>query len=98
MPDVRSVSVGFWVGTGSVDEAPAEAGASHFLEHLLFKGTPERSARSISDAVDAIGGDINAFTTKEYTTFYVRLLAEDVEMGVDLLSDIFWSPAFRPPE
>lgn len=98
MPDVRSVSVGFWVGTGSVDEAPAQAGASHFLEHLLFKGTEARTARSIAEAVDRVGGDMNAFTTKEYTTFYVRLLAEDAGMGADLLSDIIWSPAFRPDE
>jgi predicted Zn-dependent peptidase len=98
MRDVRSVSLGFWVGTGSVDEAPAEAGASHFLEHLLFKGTAERSARSIAEAVDSVGGDLNAFTTKEYTAFYVRLLADDLDLGVGLLSDIFWAPAFRPEE
>jgi len=98
MPDVRSVSLGFWVGTGSVDEAPAQSGASHFLEHLLFKGTPLRSARAIAEAVDAVGGDMNAFTTKEYTTFYVRLLADDLDLGLDVLSDIIWSPAFRPDE
>jgi predicted Zn-dependent peptidase len=98
MPDVRSVSLGYWVGTGSVDEDPGVAGASHFLEHLLFKGTETRSARSIAEAIDAVGGDMNAFTTKEYTTFYVRLLAADIEMGLDLMSDIIWSPAFRPDE
>jgi predicted Zn-dependent peptidase len=98
MPDVRSVSIGFWVGTGSVDETPGQAGASHFLEHLLFKGTASRSARSIAEAVDAVGGDMNAFTTKEYTAFYVRLLAEDHGLGLDILSDIIWSPAFRPDE
>jgi predicted Zn-dependent peptidase len=98
MPDVRSVCIGFWVGTGSVDEAPGQAGASHFLEHLLFKGTATRTARSIAEDVDAVGGDMNAFTTKEYTAFYVRLLAEDHELGLDILSDIIWSPAFRPEE
>jgi predicted Zn-dependent peptidase len=98
MPDVRSVSVGFWVGTGSVDETPGQSGASHFLEHLLFKGTPTRSAREIAESIDAVGGDMNAFTTKEYTTFYVRLLSEDLELGLDILSDIIWSPAFRPDE
>jgi predicted Zn-dependent peptidase len=98
MPDVRSVSIGFWVGTGSVDEAPAQSGASHFLEHLLFKGTPSRSARAIAEAVDAVGGDMNAYTTKEYTTFYMRLLADDQALGLDVLSDIIWSPAFRPDE
>jgi predicted Zn-dependent peptidase len=98
MPDVRSVCLGFWVGTGSVDEVPAQAGASHFLEHLLFKGTATRSARTIAESVDSVGGDINAFTTKEYTTFYVRLLADDLDLGLDLMSDIIWSPAFRAEE
>jgi predicted Zn-dependent peptidase len=92
------VSLGFWVGIGSVDEAPATAGASHFLEHLLFKGTPTRTARQIAEAVDAVGGDMNAFTTKEYTAFYLRLLADDLELGLDILSDIMWAPAFRPSE
>ncbi|MBV9660203.1 MAG: insulinase family protein [Acidimicrobiales bacterium] len=98
MSDVRSVSIGFWVGTGSVDEADAQAGSSHFLEHLLFKGTARLTAREIALAVDSVGGDMNAFTTKEYTTFYLRLLAEDAGMGADLLSDIIWAPAFRPDE
>jgi predicted Zn-dependent peptidase len=98
MTDARSVSVGFWVGIGSVDETPAQAGVSHFLEHLLFKGTPTRSARQIAEAVDSVGGDMNAFTTKEYTAFYLRLLAEDLDLGLDILSDIMWSPAFRPHE
>lgn len=98
MPQVRSVALGFWVGTGSVDESPVLAGASHFLEHLLFKGTEGRSARSIAETVDALGGDMNAFTTKEYTTFYLRLLAEHLEVGMDILSDIIWQPAFRPSE
>jgi len=98
MTDVRSVSIGFWVGTGSVDEPPARAGASHFLEHLLFKGTPERSAREIATAIDSVGGDMNAYTTKEYTTYYLRMLASDADMGVDILSDIVWRPAFRPDE
>jgi predicted Zn-dependent peptidase len=98
MPDVRSVAAGFWVGTGSRDEDERVAGASHFLEHLLFKGTPTRSARDIAETVDAVGGDINAFTTKEYTAFYVRLLADDLDLGLDILSDIMWSPAFRPEE
>jgi predicted Zn-dependent peptidase len=98
MPDVRSVTAGFWVGTGSRDEPPELFGASHFLEHLLFKGTPTRSARQISEDVDAVGGDMNAFTTKEYTAFYVRLLAESLDLGLDILSDILWNPAFRPDE
>ena len=95
MADVRSVAVGFWVGTGSRDEAGPAAGASHFLEHLLFKGTDTRSARSIAEAVDEVGGDMNAFTTKEYTAFYLRVLADALEVGLDILCDIMWQPAFR---
>jgi len=95
MPEVRSVSVGFWVGTGSRDESDERAGASHFLEHLLFKGTPSRSAAAIAEALDEVGGDCNAFTTKEYTTFYIRLLADDLPLGLDILSEIMWGPALR---
>ncbi len=93
MGDVRSVSVGFWVGAGSRDENEELAGASHFLEHLLFKGTPKRSAVDIAEALDEVGGDCNAFTTKEYTTFYTRLLARDLPLGLDILSEIMWDPA-----
>ncbi len=98
MPDVLSVSLGFWVGTGSVDEPGTLAGASHFLEHLLFKGTSARSARDIAEAVDGVGGDLNAFTTKEHTAFYVRVLAEQADLGLDILSEIIWGPALRPDE
>ena len=98
MEDARSVCIGFWVGTGSRDEDGALSGASHFLEHLLFKGTDERSATAIAEAVDEVGGDFNAFTTKEYTSFYIRLLAEHVSLGLDILSDIMWSPALRPTD
>jgi predicted Zn-dependent peptidase len=92
------VAVGFWVGTGSRDESRQTAGASHFLEHLLFKGTPRRRAHEIAEAIDAVGGDMNAFTTKEYTAFYVRVVPEDLEVGLDILNDIMWDPAFRPEE
>jgi len=95
MSEARSVCIGFWVGTGSRDESAGLAGASHFLEHLLFKGTDDRSASDIAEAVDEVGGDFNAFTTKEYTSFYIRLLAENVELGLDILSDIMWRPALR---
>ncbi|HET6810482.1 MAG TPA: pitrilysin family protein [Acidimicrobiales bacterium] len=98
MPHVSSVAAGFWVGTGSRDESARLAGASHFLEHLLFKGTPTRTAAEIAESVDAVGGDMNAFTTKEYTAFYVRLLAESLDLGLDILSDVMWDPAFRPDE
>ncbi len=98
MPEVRSVAVGFWVGTGSRDEDPSLSGVSHFLEHLLFKGTPTRTARSIAEDVDAVGGDINAFTTKEYTVFEARVLDRSLELGLDILCDILSNPAFRPHE
>jgi predicted Zn-dependent peptidase len=93
MRDVRSVAIGFWVGTGSRDEPARLAGASHFLEHLLFKGTPTRSAAAIAEALDEVGGDCNAFTTKEYTAFYVRLLSEHLRLGLDILGDIMEEPS-----
>ncbi|HEX4979059.1 MAG TPA: pitrilysin family protein [Acidimicrobiales bacterium] len=95
MPAVRSAAVGFWVGVGSRDEDERHAGASHFLEHLLFKGTATRSAAEIAETVDEVGGHLDAFTTREYTAFEVRLLAEHLDVGLDVLSDIFWRPAFR---
>ncbi|MBV8950775.1 MAG: insulinase family protein [Actinobacteria bacterium] len=98
MPELRSAAVGFWVGTGSRDERERLAGASHFLEHLLFKGTEERSARAIAEAVESVGGEMNAFTTQEYTAFYVRVPDEHLGLAVDVLSDITWRPAFRPDE
>ncbi|HET7489023.1 MAG TPA: pitrilysin family protein [Acidimicrobiales bacterium] len=98
MPWVRSVSAGFWVGTGSRDEGEGLFGASHFLEHLLFKGTPTRTARGIAEDVDAVGGDMNAFTTREYTAFYLRVLDDSVDLALDILSDILWNPAFRADE
>ena len=98
LPTLRSVSVGFWVGTGSRDEPGKLAGASHFLEHLLFKGTDRRSAAAIAEQLDEVGGDCNAFTTKEYTTFYIRLLSDHLSLGLDILSDIMWAPALRPDD
>ena len=93
MAEVRSVAVGFWVGSGSRDEPEEIAGASHFLEHLLFKGTATRSAVQIAEALDEVGGDCNAYTTKEYTAFYVRLLSEHLPLGLDIMSEIMWGPA-----
>ena len=98
MPELRSVAIGFWAGTGSRDEPDDLAGASHFLEHLLFKGTAERSAQEIAEAVEAVGGEMNAFTTKEYTAYYVRILDESTDLALDILSDVVWAPAFRPDE
>jgi predicted Zn-dependent peptidase len=98
MADVHSVAIAYWVGTGSRDEPGELAGASHFLEHLLFKGTERRTAAAIAEALDEVGGDCNAFTTKEYTTFYIRLLSDHLSLGLDILSDIMGAPALRPPE
>jgi predicted Zn-dependent peptidase len=96
MTDVRPVAVGVWVGTGSRDEDDARAGASHFLEHLLFKGTPTWKAAEIAEAVDEVGGDMNAYTTKEYTAFYIRLLSQDLPLGLDVLGAIMTDPALDP--
>ncbi len=98
MRELRSAAVGYWVGTGSRDESPRLRGASHFLEHLLFKGTEDRSARAIAEAVESVGGEMNAFTTHEYTAFYVRVPDDHLRLAVDVLSDITWNPAFRPDE
>ncbi|WP_250282251.1 MULTISPECIES: M16 family metallopeptidase [unclassified Frankia] len=88
VPGVRSVAIGIWVGVGSRDESPLTAGCSHYLEHLLFKGTPSRDALTISAAIEAVGGELNAFTTKEYTCYYVRVLDSDLADAVEVLSDM----------
>lgn len=98
MPGARSVSLGVWVGVGGRDEPAELAGASHFLEHLLFKGTPTRSARQIAEAVDAVGGEMNAFTSREHTAYYTRLPADRLDVGVEILGDVLTEPAFRPDE
>ena len=98
MADSRSVTLGFWAGIGSRDEPGELAGASHFLEHLLFKGTAQRGARQIAVAVDAVGGEMNAFTTREHTAYYTRLPAGELSFGLDLLTDVVGAPAFRPGE
>jgi predicted Zn-dependent peptidase len=98
MPEARSVSLGVWVGVGGRDEPDELAGASHFLEHLLFKGTTTRSARQIAEAVDAVGGEMNAFTNREHTAYYTRLPAARVDLGIEILGDVLTDPAFRPHE
>jgi predicted Zn-dependent peptidase len=95
LPALRSVSVGFWVGVGSRDEHDGEYGASHFLEHLLFKGTADRSAAQIAHAVESVGGDMNAFTAHEMTAFYVRVPDDQLDLALDILSEIIWAPALR---
>ena len=88
IPSVRSASVGVWVGVGSRDEGASVAGAAHFLEHLLFKATPTRSAVEIAQAVDAVGGELNAFTAREHTCYYAHVLDSDLELAVDLVADV----------
>src|ERR1700712_1779093 len=88
VPSVRSASVGVWVGVGSRDEGPSVAGAAHFLEHLLFKSTPTRSAVEIAQSVDAVGGELNAFTAREHPCYYAHVLDTDLELAVDLVADV----------
>ncbi|TKJ32927.1 pitrilysin family protein [Blastococcus sp. CCUG 61487] len=88
MPGVLSATLGIWVGVGSRDETPSVAGSSHFLEHLLFKGTTSRSALEIATAMDAVGGEMNAFTAKEHTCYYANVLASDLPLAVSLLADL----------
>ena len=91
VPTVRSVAFGVWVGVGSRDETPAQAGATHYLEHLLFKGTQRRSALEITAAIESVGGEINAFTSKEFTCYYARVLDQDLPLAVDVISDLVTS-------
>src|ERR1700683_5257763 len=98
LPSVRSVSLGIWVGVGSRDEDVPHAGATHYLEHLLFKGTGRRTALEISAAMDAVGGEMNAFTAKEYTCYYARVLDSDLPLAVDILSDMITSSLITPKD
>jgi len=98
MPSLRSVALGCWVDTGTRDENDNEAGVSHFLEHLLFKGSEELSARQVNETLDAIGAESNAFTSKETTCYWARLLDQDVPIGLDVLAEIIQRPAFRVNE
>ncbi|MDQ3403725.1 MAG: insulinase family protein, partial [Actinomycetota bacterium] len=88
IPTVRSASIGIWVGVGSRDESPTVAGAAHYLEHLLFKGTEKRTAAQIAEEIDAVGGELNAFTAKEHTCYYAHVLDEDLPLAVDLVADV----------
>jgi predicted Zn-dependent peptidase len=88
---VRSAAVGIWVNVGSRDESPAVAGASHFLEHVLFKGTKTRTALEISSSIESVGGEMNAFTGKEYTCFYARVIDTDLPMAIDVIADLITS-------
>ncbi len=98
VPSVRSASVGVWVGIGSRDEGPSVAGAAHFLEHLLFKATPTRTAVEIAQAVDAVGGELNAFTAKEHTCYYAHVLDTDLALGLDLVADVVLNGRCAPED
>ena len=94
----RSVSVGLWLGSGSQYETPSEAGLSHFLEHMVFKGTKKRSARQIAEEMDAVGGQLNAFTAKECTCFYAKVVDEHLPLAMDVIADLVTAPVFDPVE
>jgi hypothetical protein len=98
MPHVRSVAVGVWVETGSRHEVESRGGVSHLIEHLVFKGTATRSAEAIARTMDSVGGQMDAFTTKENTCFYVQVLDEHLPLAVDLLTDILLHPLFDAEE
>ena len=98
MTDHRSVSLGIWVENGSRHELPDENGISHFIEHLLFKGTTTRTAAQIAEEMDAVGGLLNAFTSKEHTCYYAKVLDEDLPLASDLLTDIFLNSNFDAEE
>ncbi|WP_127089500.1 M16 family metallopeptidase [Aquabacter cavernae] len=98
MPHLGTASLGIWVGAGARDESEGEHGISHLLEHMAFKGTRRRSARGIAEEIEQVGGDINAATSVEQTSYNVRVLGEDVGLGLDILADILTEPAFAPDE
>jgi predicted Zn-dependent peptidase len=98
MPQVRSVTIGVWLTRGSRHESDAQGGIAHFVEHMLFKGTDTRSAEDIAQAIDSIGGQLDAFTAKEYAGYYIKVLDEHLPLAVDLLSDIIMRPAFVDEE
>lgn len=97
-PTVRSVAIGVWIGTGSRHETPEINGISHFLEHMFFKGTSTKSAREIAESFDRIGGQVNAFTSKEYTCYYAKVLDEHANYALDVLADMFFHSTFDENE
>jgi predicted Zn-dependent peptidase len=98
VPGVRSAAVGMWVGVGSRDEAPSVAGAAHYLEHLLFKGTERRTAARIAEEIDAVGGELNAFTAKEHTCYYAHVLDADLALAIDLVCDVVCNARMAEPD
>ncbi len=98
MPAVRSASIGIWADVGSSSESPAQRGISHLIEHMLFKGTDTRNAREIAEAMDGVGGNLNAFTDKETTCYYAKVMDRHVPLALDVLSDMFLHSTFDPQE
>ncbi|OZM58620.1 peptidase M16 [Lottiidibacillus patelloidae] len=98
IPTVRSVAIGVWIGTGSRSENKANNGVSHFLEHMFFKGTTNRSAKEIAESFDSIGGQVNAFTSKEYTCYYAKVLDSHSQYALDVLGDMFFNSTFDEEE
>jgi predicted Zn-dependent peptidase len=98
MPHVRSVSIGVWLARGSRHEPQERGGIAHFVEHMLFKGTGTRSAEDIAQAIDSVGGQMDAFTAKEYASYYIKVLDEHLPFALEVLSDIVMNPRFRPDD
>ena len=98
IPHVRSLSIGLWLETGSRDELPANNGISHFIEHMVFKGTKKRTVKEIAQSIESVGGYLNAFTSKEHTCYYARVLDEHLELATDVLSDMVFQPTFPENE
>jgi predicted Zn-dependent peptidase len=98
MTQVRSISIGVWLTRGSRHETAEQSGIAHFVEHMLFKGTATRSAEDIAQAIDSIGGQLDAFTAKEYASYYIKVLDEHLPLALDILSDIVLNPAFTPED
>src|SRR5205823_6236072 len=96
MTEVRSVSIGVWLTRGSRHESAERSGIAHFVEHMLFKGTATRTAEDIAQAIDSIGGQLDAFTAKEYASYYIKVLDEHLPLAMDVLADIVLNPAFSP--
>jgi len=98
MPQLMSAALGVWVSCGARHESPEEAGLSHMLEHMAFKGTKRRSAKDIATEIEAVGGDLNAYTSREQTAFHARVLKDDVDLALDMIADILINPAFEESE
>src|ERR671937_332504 len=95
VPSVRSVALGFWIGAGSRDEPESRAGASHFIEHLLFKGSASYTAQQIAEIFDGLGGELNAATSREHTVVYARVPDEQLETALEVMGEMVFAPAFN---